>query len=142
MSDSDERSGNADAVAGNKEILRRVLDTRPSGTRLRLARTLGKNRSFISQISSPSYATPLPAQYIVRIFELCHFSPQDRDEFLRAYNRAHPNRRERSLRLAVSRRVTLRVPDLGDPGRNRAFDTSLQEFAARMAQLITRDGND
>ena len=31
---------------------------------LRLADALGKNRSFISQISNPIYATPIPAQHL------------------------------------------------------------------------------
>ena len=34
-----------------RRILRNVLDRRPSGTRQRLANALGKNRSFVSQIS-------------------------------------------------------------------------------------------
>ena len=49
------------ALAEYKTILRRVLDSRPSGTRQRLAEALGKNRSFISQISNPAYSTPIPA---------------------------------------------------------------------------------
>ena len=44
-----------DPVAEYKAILKRVLDNRPSGTRQRLAKALGKNRSFISQIANPAY---------------------------------------------------------------------------------------
>jgi dihydroxyacetone kinase len=44
------------AVAEYKRILQQVLENRPSGTRLSLAETLGKNRSFISQITNPSYS--------------------------------------------------------------------------------------
>ena len=35
----------------------------PSGTRQRLAAALGKNRSFVTQITSPAYATPIPARH-------------------------------------------------------------------------------
>ena len=43
-------------VADYKVILRRVLDNRPSGTRLKLAAALGKNRSTASPESpSPTY---------------------------------------------------------------------------------------
>ncbi len=42
-----------DAVAAYKAVFKAVLDKRPSGMRLRLADALGKNRSFISQISNP-----------------------------------------------------------------------------------------
>ena len=41
------------AVAAYKRILADVLDRRPSGTRQRLAAALGKNRSFVSQITNP-----------------------------------------------------------------------------------------
>ncbi|HMN86419.1 MAG TPA: hypothetical protein PKA74_10575, partial [Bauldia sp.] len=56
------------AVARYKTIFRHVLDTRPSGTRQRLAGALGKNRSFVSQIANPAYSTPIPARHIETIF--------------------------------------------------------------------------
>ncbi|MEA2876627.1 MAG: hypothetical protein QOF14_1823, partial [Hyphomicrobiales bacterium] len=40
-------------VTSYKAILRRALDNRPSGTRLKLAAALGKNRSFVTQITNP-----------------------------------------------------------------------------------------
>src|SRR6185295_14451458 len=80
------------AVARYKEILQRVMETRPSGTRQRLAGALGKNRSFISQITNPAYATPIPARHLETIFEICHFSPDDRAAFTEVYSRAHPRR--------------------------------------------------
>ena len=81
------------AVTDYKNILRRVLENRPSGTRQRLSAALGKNRSFISQITNPSYAVPIPAPHLSTIFEICHFSAADRRAFLDAYARAHPRRR-------------------------------------------------
>src|ERR1700722_17494903 len=79
-------------VAAYKLVLKRVLDNRPSGMRHRLAKALGKNRSFISQMANPTYSTPAPAQHLDIIFELCHFSKAERAEFLAAYVRAHPRR--------------------------------------------------
>jgi hypothetical protein len=70
-----------DAVGAYKAVLKRVLDTRPSGTRHRLAIALGKNRSFISQIGNPVYAVPIPMQHVDTIFEICHFTAADRREF-------------------------------------------------------------
>src|SRR5947208_16820362 len=81
-----------DAVATYKAVLKRVLDTRPSGTRHRLAIALGKNRSFISQIANPVYTVPIPVQHLETIFEICHFTVADRREFLVAYGEAHPPR--------------------------------------------------
>ena len=41
-----------------------MLDNRPSGTRLKLAAALGKNRSFVTQITNPAYPVPIPAQHL------------------------------------------------------------------------------
>ena len=114
----------------------RVLENRPSGTRQRLAAALGKNRSFISQITNPSYSVPIPAPHLSTIFEICHFSREDRREFLEAYARAHPRRKEipdgHPHRM---RTITVSVPDLGDAKKNRALDEMLTDFARRLARL-------
>ncbi len=68
----------AEAVAVYKRLLADVIDRRPSGTRQRLAAALGKNRSFISQITNPNYLTPIPARHLDAVFEICHFSAEER----------------------------------------------------------------
>jgi len=125
-----------DPVAAYKRILRDVLDRRPSGMRQRLAEALGKNRSFISQISNPNYPTPIPAQHIDRIFEMCHFSPQERDRFLAAYRQAHPRRLQMHGHRELVRRITLTLPDLGDERKNQKLEEMLTEFAERIAPLL------
>ena len=59
-----QRGGSGDALVEYKRVLEEVLNNRPSGTRMRLATALGKNRSFISQISNPLYPTPIPAIHL------------------------------------------------------------------------------
>ena len=124
-------------VAAYKRILQEVLDSRPSGMRQRLAEALEKNRSFISLISNPGYPTPIPVQHLERIFEICHFSPRERERFLAAYRAAHPRRlqllkeeHERQRELIVT------VPDLGSDTRNRRLDAIVKEFAEKMARLL------
>ena len=122
------------AVAAYKSVLKRVVDNRPSGTRHRLALALGKNRSFISQITSPAYSVPIPAEHLDTIFEVCHFTQGEKSDFLASYTRAH------SLRLlrkkpGGSRELTLTVPDLGDAQRNRLLDEAIVEVARRLARL-------
>ena len=90
-------------VADYKLILRRVLDNRPSGTRLKLAAALGKNRSFVTQITNPVYLVPIPAKHVAIIFEVCHLSGAERTAFLEAYGRAHPGRLRASHREARTR---------------------------------------
>lgn len=139
MADADKDVPGDDLVADYKKILRAVLDNRPSGTRQRLAEAIGKNRSFISQISNPAYPTPIPVEHVERIMDLCHFSGRERQEFLDAYQRAHP-RRFRSLASGEgTRTVSLAVPDLGNEEKNREFDQLIGEFARRIARLITGD---
>ena len=125
----------ASAVADYKRVLQHVLDNRPSGMRQRLAEALGKNRSFISQICNPAYQTPVPAQHIERIFEICHFAPHEREAFIAAYHRAHPGR----LRMRPHgrmRTITLEVPDLGSTERNDALDELIADFTAKAVRLI------
>src|SRR6476620_2832028 len=84
--------GSSAGVADDKAMLQRVLESRPSGTRQRIAAALAKNRSFVTQITSPAYDTPIPARHVDLILEICHFSPAERDAFLAAYRSAHPSR--------------------------------------------------
>src|SRR5256885_12795724 len=125
----------ADTVGADKALLKRVLDTRPSGTRHRLAIALGKNRSFISQIANPVYAVPIPLQHLETIFEICHFTAADRREFLAAYAEAHPRRLDVVRKAAGTRKLTLTVPDLGDARRNRLLDETIAEIARRLARF-------
>jgi hypothetical protein len=135
---AEQREGNA--VAEYKRVLAKVLENRPSGTRQRLAVALGKNRSFISQIANPSYATPIPAQHLETIFEICLFPAAERRSFLDAYARAHPGKVERTRRKDHHRLrpVTVYVPDLEDEAKNQALDRLLADIAARIGK-ITED---
>jgi hypothetical protein len=134
--ESPQRDGRATSVAAYKALLRDVLDRRPSGTRQRLANALGKNRSFVSQISNPSYLVPIPAPHIDVIFEICHFSPAEKKKFLDAFHRAHPNRLKPRRDSHGVRTVKLEVPDFGDPGINREFDELVRETARRLSRLV------
>jgi len=126
----------AGAVAVYKRIFKEVLDSRPSGMRLRLATAIGKNRSFVSQISNPAYPVPIPAQHLNTIFEVCHFPPQAKAAFLRAYTRAHPRRIGRLTDGPHDRALTLHLPDLGSAKKNAQLDTLLQEFARRLTAIM------
>src|ERR1700692_3271928 len=125
-----------DFIAAYKAILRDVLDRRPSGMRQRLAEALGKNRSFITQIANPAYQTPIPAQHVHAIIQVCHFSVQERDKFLNAYHRAHPRRRLLLRGGGGNRGLSLMLPDLGSEQKNHKLDSLLSEFAEKVARLI------
>lgn len=128
-----------DAVAAYKTILKTVLDLRPSGMRRRLAKRLGRNPSFVSQISNPSYPTPIPAAHVEAIIEVCHFSPEERQRFLAAYEAAHPERMGMVHSSGAGRNLTLTVPDLGSSERNAEFDRAVIHFIQKMARLLQPD---
>jgi hypothetical protein len=128
--------GEVGAVAEYKRIFKEVLDSRPSGMRIRLAHAMGKNRSFVSQISNPSYPVPVPVQHLTTIFDVCHFPPPAREAFLRAYARAHPRRISHLAKTPRDRSITLHLPDLGSAKRNGKVDALLQEFARRLITIL------
>jgi hypothetical protein len=123
-------------AADYKRLLQQVCDNRPSGTRGRLAVALGTNRSFVSQLVNPVYAMPIPAQHLETIFEVCHFSPGEREAFLAAYDRAHPGRRDAGGPPVGVRVISVTVPDLGDARRNQAVDAVMAEYARQLARLV------
>lgn len=126
----------ADAVAAYKAVLQGVLDKRPSGTRQRLATALGKNRSFISQISNPTYSVPIPARHLETIFEICHFSVEERRSFLKSYGLAHPARLKLVKDAPKLREHRIHLPDLGDEARNRELERVIEEFVQKVARLF------
>jgi len=93
----------------------------------------------VSQISNPAYATPIPARHLEAIFELCHFSAEDRREFLEAYGEAHPRRLALAQDRLPLRRLTVSVPDLGSARKNKQLDRLLTNLVDRMADLIQDD---
>lgn len=129
------REGSAQAIADYKAILQEVLERRPSGTRLRLAQALQKARSFVTQITNPAYAAPIPAQHISTIFEVCHFSSAERQRFMAAYGLAHPRRLVGLAGGPRHRTIHITVPDLGDEARNAEFQAMVQDFASSLARF-------
>ena len=135
MSSELPRNPRSASVEAYKSILRNVLDRRPSGTRQRLAAALGKNRSFISQISNPVYPVPIPAPHLEIIFEICHFSGAEKREFLECFTRAHPGRRGVVRNGPSLRSLRLEVVDFGDAKRNLEFDNLVRELARRLGKM-------
>jgi len=129
------RETSDETVIAYKTILAGILDNRPSGTRQRLAAALGKHRSFVTQVTSPAYDTPLPARHLPTIFRVCHFSPAEQERFLLAYQQAHPGKLPDVGAGDKVRPLTLMAPDFGDAKRNRIFDDAVAEFVRKMAAL-------
>jgi hypothetical protein len=130
----------ADVVA-YKTMLRDLIDRRPSGTRQRLADAIGKNRSFITQITNPAYSVPVPAQHIPVILEICHITGDERVAFLDAYHAAHPRRPVMVQGGRRFRHVAIDLPDFGDAAKNRRFDAMLKTMMQNLTALADEMGD-
>ena len=78
----------------------------------------------------------MPVQHLSVIFEVCHFSPAEREAFLDAYHAAHPRRLVAVAHGPATRRLVIEVPDLGDAKRNRALEDLMEEMARRLGQIL------
>jgi hypothetical protein len=127
-------------IAAYKTILRDCIDRRPAGLRARIATALGKHKSFVSQLTNPIYPMPVPARHIETIFEICHFSAEERRTFLDAYTRAHPERTPDAAPEGGAppgrKTISLEIPDLGNPRKQRQLEALLREFIERLGDLL------
>jgi len=130
-----------EAVAAYKRMLAEIIDRRPSGTRQRLAAALGKNRSFISQITNPAYPTPIPSKHLDVVFEICHFSAEERRRFIDSYMAAHPARPALVHETHKIKPHTVYLPDLGDAARNAKLQSAIDAFVRQIAQIIESDSS-
>ena len=127
-------------IAAYKTILRDAIDRRPAGMRARIAVALGKHKSFVSQLVNPIYPMPVPARHLATIFDICHFARDERRAFLKAYDRAHPGAvsepGEEGEKPSRRKTISLEVPELGDPRKQRALESLLREFGERVGKLL------
>lgn len=127
-------------VAIYKTILQEYINRRPSGTRMKIAKALDKNKSFVSQITNPAYTIPVPVPHLNAIFDICRFSVKERETFLKAYTAAHPNYKYRleSLHSAQTgpRKLVLEIPSLDDPKKQRQAEELITNFAHQIFALL------
>lgn len=141
---ADDDTDGANPVSAYKQFLRDLIDRRPSGTRQLIASALGKHKSFVTQITNPGYAVPVPAKHLATIFDICHFSPAERRQFVALYETAHPNRQVAAATEASAagsggmKRIVVEVPVLRNAGRQEEMEQLVRDFARRVAALADR----
>jgi len=132
-----------DAIrAGKTTIIIPVGGTEQNGPHM----ALGKHKSFVSQITNPAYSVPIPATDLATIFEICHLSPAEREQFLTDYRAAHPDRASRPLRAANAPhelRIALpkfetesRAREVEAMERRRADEVTAASYLWRRAQTV------
>lgn len=132
-----ESAERAERVAAYKECLLKIVESRPSGMRQRLATALGKNRSFISQITNPLYPTPIPAAHLDVMFDVCHASAEERNNFFVLYHLAHPRRAAPEGRQAKAQPHVLVLPDLGNSDANAKLHAIMSEMVRGVTALVS-----
>jgi hypothetical protein len=130
-------------IAAYKAILKDYIDRRPAGMRARIAGALGKHKSFVSQLTNPIYPMPIPARHVSTILEACHFSAEERKTFLKAYAVAHPASAPGALAdggraLARRKLLSLEIPVLRDPRKQRALEALVRQFVERVFDLFEK----
>jgi len=128
-----------DLIRRYKTILQEVVDRRPSGIRIKIAQSIGRNKSFISQITNPNYSTPVPKRHLALIFELAHFTPEEKAEFLGYYRSAHPRvgaRAADQLSTGETRALRLQLPHLDSAQLEAKLDNMVRDFAHRLSELM------
>lgn len=134
-----ERPDREDLIRRYKTILQQVVDRRPSGIRLRIAQGIGRNKSFVSQITNPSYTTPIPRRHLALIFELAHFTAEEKSQFLSCYRRAHPQAGGQAADGSAAgelRTVRLQLPRLHSTRLEGKVDELVSEFAHKLSELM------
>ena len=123
-----------------KTILKDAVEARPSGLRLKIASQIGKNKSFVSQITSPNYKTPLPEKYVEPILDAIHLTKREREQFLDIYHRAHPRARTHPAEPATGETRVLRIelPRLESQRQENKLDQLIVQFARNLSDFARR----
>ena len=146
------RGKRQERIAAYKTTLRRLIDQRPSGIRRKIAEVTGTHKSFISQITNPSDATPLPARHIDTIFAVCHLSPEEQQAFLKEYHSAHPahsahsvhpghaghagHAEPRNAPQRNTRTLHLQVPVMQNERKQKALESLIRDTVRRLCELV------
>jgi hypothetical protein len=127
-------------IRAYKSLLKEAVEARPSGIRLRIASQIGKNKSFVSQITSPNYKTPLPEKYVEPILEVIHLTKRERERFLDAYHRAHPRARGHPAEAPAgeTRILKLELPKLESRRMENRIDQLVLQFARNLSDFARR----
>lgn len=134
------RETKQELIRSYKILLKDAVESRPSGIRLRIANIIGKNKSFVSQITNPNYKTPLPEKYVDAILDTIHLTPKERERFLDIYRRAHPRSRPQPAEPnhEDTRLLKLELPRLESRQLEARIDQMIQQFARNLSDLARR----
>lgn len=134
------RENKQDLIQAYKHLLKEAVEARPSGIRLRIASAIGKNKSFVSQITNPNYKTPLPEKYVDSILDIIHLTQKERERFLEIYRRAHPRARSQMAEPSNddTRILKIELPRLESRQVENKVDQMVLQFARNLSDIARR----
>ncbi len=109
---------------------------------MKIAAELNKNKSFVTQITNPSYSIPVPARHLDVIFDICHFTIKERETFLKAYTAAHPNYQYRVVKPGAApkergrRTLSIELPVLEDSVKQQKIEAMIKAYAQELFELV------
>ena len=123
-----------------KNMMRGFLEVRPSGLRKKISDGIRTNRSFVSQITNPKYAIPIPAQYVYAIMDICHLSQEERKAFIEAYLNAHPGQAETMKTQSLNEHeiFTIDLSRVPDEHTREIIRQSLRNMAENLIEISER----
>ena len=140
--DTNPETPKEELVANYKKVFQQLINLRPSGTRNKISKAIGKNKSFVSQITNPAYSVPIPARHLETICNICHFSQKERELLLQHYTVAHPNYLFRAEVIEVEpvtqTKMVLDIPLLEDPSEQKKVENLIRNFAQQLFELMKR----
>lgn len=143
MSQAETLDDRKELIQRYKTLLKDVVDRRPSGIRLKIAESIGRNKSFVSQITNPNYETPIPEKHLDQIFDVVHFTPEEKANFLETYWLAHPRARGRvpAVRNEASlRSIRVEMARLDSVADEAMVDRLVRDFARRVSEMMKQRG--
>ena len=130
-------SSQEEALRNYKFMLKELIDRRPSGTRLRIAKSTGTHKSFISQILNSNYRVPLPVQHVPTLMRVCVFSLEEKERFLNLYARAHPDQADRLFgeKHRIPDQIVIAIPEFADPEIRKQVEDTIEAAAENIIAL-------
>jgi hypothetical protein len=101
---------------------------------------MGRHRSFITQMISPTYPTPIPQRHLATLFAVCHFSVLERLHDRLSCGASGQARYRR--RRAQDAAPVAAGAGIGRDKSNAALDKAISEFVQRLTELMRRGGDE
>lgn len=124
------------AIKAYKIVIYNALQNCPLGTKRRIAEELGTGISFVSQISNPNYAIPIPSKHVDQILKICALSEQDKATFRAAYEAAHTSD-DSELEIGNKNMICIPLPKYMNAAQRRKAKEAIRASAETILQLIT-----